>query len=168
MKITTTLIFLIFLVITTQAQEIPENANKNYSLNSISIEADVLSGAFSYNRKLKDHLNLGIGIKVGYSVNLSYTESSFYRYNEVLGAFLFNRFILSNIFEVDLGLRWSYIQLVDNSLKHGFSHLDFRGLYATPMIGWKKFKLGTSVGLGWTRDLTTYINPITFRYKVNF
>lgn len=168
MKNTIFLALLILLFHTIQAQEIYENIDQNDELNSLNIEADVLSGALSYNREIKSQLNIGMGLKLGYSVNLSYTESSFYQYNEILGIFLFNRFTLSNIFEVDFGVRAGYIQLVDENPKHGFSHLDFIGLYATPMIGVNRFKFGTSIAIGWTRELTSYISPISIRYKINF
>ena len=74
---------------------------------------------------------------------------------------------VSEIFEVDLGVRGSYVRIDDNNPKHGFSHNFFEGVYAAPMIGWKKLKLVTIIGIGSTGDLTLYISPITIRYEIS-
>jgi hypothetical protein len=166
MKTTITFLILFLLFQTIQAQKNIDNNQKN-PLNTFNIEADAISAALSLNREIKNQLNIGIGVKMGYSMNLSYTESLFYQYNEILGVFLFNRFSFSNNFEFDLGARASYALLVDYNPDHGFSHLGFLGLYGIPMVGWRNFQFGAVIGIGWTRSFTTYLTPV-IRYKISF
>ncbi len=168
-KISFTLITLLLIMGTVEAQDTIKKPNKSNKVNSINIEVDALSGAFSYNRKFKDQFNLGIGLKIGQSINLSYTESDFYQYNEILGVFLFNRFKISDVFKVDAGFRASYAQLEDYNTDHGFSHVIFIGIYATPMITvWKNFQLGTTLGLGWKGGFISYISLPVIRYNYRF
>jgi hypothetical protein len=118
----------------------------NAQQNEVALEASFVRGALSYAREVRPNLRAGIELGFGFPQldrtfvpeQDSLGSPDFEEYLHV-GAFL--RIAPSRHFEVDVGARVSIVDLWACGASDCWPP-PFLGVYAQPMIGWRRIKFG--------------------------
>lgn len=124
--------------------------------NQVTIEASVIRGAIGYARAIGDRVHAGVELGFGFpqidrTLIPEQDEFGGPDFEEYLHAALLVRFAASEHFEVDGGIRGAIVDVWECGASDCWP-VGFAGVYAQPMAGWRRFKLGVRLTAGWAGE----------------
>ena len=124
--------------------------------NQLTVEASVFRGALGYARQVAPALHAGVELGFGFpQIDRTLHPDSVGdlepEFEEYLHVALLLRARPSSHFEVDLGVRGSVADVWPCRVSDCWP-AGFLGGYVQPMVGWRRFKVGTRLLAGWIAE----------------